>query len=133
MSRWYTTEKAISGKSELFLARSPAHVLNPNLMERMGFKVCSQCGESHGVFLQAALFGNGGRISCLCTGIKCRYCGRSKVRRPFSDHFRPGASTTSRVPWFGYLIPCRKCQAQGRGPTVTPYQLALDRFPEDAG
>jgi hypothetical protein len=133
MSRWYTSQAAISGKSELFLARSPAHILNPSRLEQMGFTSCSSCGEMHGVFWQAALFGNGGRISCLCTGIECRYCRANKVRRPFSDHFLPGDSITARVPWFSYLIPCEECQQRGRGPVVTTYEAALERFPEDTG
>ena len=81
---------------------------------------CERCGEFHG---KAIVLPRGGVmldtriLTCRCDGIPCRYCHTGTVRRPMTEHFDP-ERRAGHMPWFGYLVPCGRCQAAGRGPRV---------------
>ena len=81
---------------------------------------CEACGEFRG---KINMLPSGGvmidtrRLGCRCESIPCRYCHDGNVRRPLSEHFDP-ERRAGRMPWFGYLVPCGRCQAAGRGPDV---------------
>lgn len=81
---------------------------------------CQTCGEFHGkinVLPGPGVYVDTRRLRCRCESIPCRYCEDGKVRRPVSEHFDP-ERRAGRMPWFGYLVPCGRCQAAGRGPDV---------------
>ena len=81
---------------------------------------CEACGELRGkinVLPGGGVMIDTRQLSCRCESIPCRYCEDGKVRRPLSEHFDP-ERRAGRMPWFGYLVPCGRCQAAGRGPDV---------------
>jgi len=122
--QWCTILSPRGRKSELFLTRSPSHFINPSGLPHSGVRRCERCGEIRGRFLQALLLGYGGTITCICEGIKCRYCNRNRVRRPLTDHIGDDSIGSRHTAWFGYLIPCTECQALGRGPKIISYEEA---------
>jgi hypothetical protein len=127
--QWFTSLSPRGRKSELFLTQSPSHFINPSGLPHSGVRRCERCGEIRGRFLQALLLGYGGTITCICEGLKCRYCKRNRVRRPLTNYIGDDSIGSRHTAWFGYLIPCRECQALGRGPKVISYgEALLDKF-----
>ena len=81
---------------------------------------CERCGEFRGaisVMPRGAVMIDTRQLRCRCDSIPCHYCPTGTVRRPVSEHFDP-ERRAGHTPWFGYLVPCGRCQAAGRGPRV---------------
>jgi hypothetical protein len=81
---------------------------------------CATCGEFLGkinVVPQGEMVIDTRELSCRCVSIPCRYCDEGRVRRPLTEHLDP-ERRAGRMPWYGYLVPCGRCQATGWGPKV---------------
>jgi hypothetical protein len=81
---------------------------------------CTACGEFRGkinVLPGCGVLIDTRRLSCRCESIPCHYCQDGEVRRPLTEHFDP-ERRAGCTPWFGYLVPCGRCQAASRGPRV---------------
>lgn len=88
---------------------------------------CERCGEFHGKVLVmpgGVMLLDTRQLKCRCDGITCHYCAEGTVRRPVSEHFDP-ERRAGHTPWFGYLVPCGRCQTAGRGPRVLMSHQAI--------
>lgn len=55
-------------------------------------------------------------VTCVCDGIPCTRCGRP-THRPITNFFVEETGRIVHAPWFGQLIPSRRCRAKGGGGT----------------
>jgi hypothetical protein len=84
----------------------PADWLPPGLYR------CPDCSQVRGLAWGPA--SKGGlthwKSVCICEGIICRRCETNRVRRPISDYYNPRDGAFWHVPYFGGMLPCRKCR-----------------------
>jgi hypothetical protein len=85
-------------------------------VEQDRLRRCPQCGEFKGEALVDDVWQ--GRVyvpvSCLCGGIVCGNCRERVIHRPISNYFDEQAGTVWHVPWFAYMVACRRCRRRTR-------------------
>lgn len=81
-------------------------------MEQDGLRRCVQCGELKGEALVDDPWEGLTHVPvlCLCDGIVCRHCREGAIRRPISNYYDEQTGRVWHVPWFGYLVRCRRCR-----------------------
>lgn len=48
-------------------------------------------------------------VLCLCDGLVCGACGKSRRHRPISNYYDETTGVIVHVPHFGAMIPCHVC------------------------
>lgn len=48
-------------------------------------------------------------VSCLCDGILCPKCKKSKIHKPISNSYDEESNTIEHWPWFTGMRPCNEC------------------------